>query len=152
MGTALASAPASADIVAVELTRTAQEVVVRTTFAGNVPERQSDSSRTTNVASFYDVDGNGLVDYEIWTSLADDGWGAGYLDRRQNEASFGPETGIRVRVDGVVLIVSFPVERIDGASSFRWSAASEWGTYEQMATSTSARDYAPDDGAAGYPG
>lgn len=152
MSGSLVRPPASADIVAVELTRTSREVVVRTTFAAEVPRRQEDGSRTTNVASFYDVDGNGLIDYEIWTSLADDGWGTGYLDRRQNEAAFGSETGIQVRVEGAVLVVTFPAERIDGASSFRWSAASEWGTYQQMATSTSARDYAPDDGAAVYPG
>lgn len=145
------SAPASADIVGVVVDRTGDRVEVRTTFAGPVPTRQT-SSKGMNVASFYDVDGNGYVDYEIWASLADDGWGTGYLDDRRNEASFGAETGIKVTVRGDTLVVTFPWDRIGSAREFRWQAASEWGSYESMAASTSARDRAPDQGAAGYPG
>jgi hypothetical protein len=152
MTATLGSPPASADITAVELSRSATEVTVRLTFADAVPTRQEDDSRTTNVATFYDVNGNGVVDYEIWVSLADNGWGTGYLDRRNHQSSFGPATGIEVSVEGSTLVTRFPVDRIDGASQFRWSAASEWGGYEAMATSTSARDHAPDDGAVGYPG
>ncbi len=144
-------APPSADIVAVALTRKGDEIEVRTTFAGPVPVKQS-GSKGMNVASFYDVDGNGMVDYEVWASLADNGWGTGHLDDRQNEATFGPSTGIEVTVEGRTLVTRFPLERVGGARDFRWSAASEWGSYEGMAASTSARDYAPDDGAAEYPG
>lgn len=143
--------PASADIAAVELARRGDEVVVRTTFAGDVPSRQT-GSKGMNVASFYDVDDNGIVDYEVWTSLADNGWGTGYLDRRKDKATFGPSTGIRVTVEGDTLVVRYPVSRIDGARVFRWSAASEWGSYASMSSSTSARDYAPDRGAVDYPG
>ena len=152
MTSTLGSPPASADIVSVEMGRSERTVVVRTTFAAAVPTRQEDPDRTTNVASFYDVDGNGVIDYEIWASMADNGWGTGYLDRRQNEASFGAETGIQVSVEGRTLVATFPVERLAGAQEFRWSAASEWGSYEAMATSTTARDYAPDEGAARFPG
>lgn len=152
MTATLGSPPASADLTAVEVSRSATEVTVRLTFADTVPTRQHDDSRTTNVASFYDVNGNGVVDYEIWVSLADNGWGTGYVDRRSQQSSFGPATGIEVSVDGATLLTRFPVDRIGGASRFRWSAASEWGSYEAMATSTTARDYAPDDGAAGFPG
>lgn len=144
-------APASADIVDVTLEVTGGRVEVRTTFAGPVPSSQS-GSKGMNVASFYDVDGNGYVDYEVWASLADDGWGTGYLDDRRNKASFGPSTGIEVTVDGKTLVTRFPVDRIGGARQFQWSAASEWGSYESMSTSTSARDHAPDQGAAAYPG
>ena len=147
----LEGAPASADIVAVTLRRSGSTVEVRTRFAAAVPTRQS-SGRGMNVASFYDVDDNGIVDYEVWASLADDGWGTGHLDRREERASFGPGTGIEVRVEGDTLMTTFPVERIDGADVFRWSAASEWGSFESMAASTSARDYAPDDGALDFPG
>ena len=144
-------APPSADIVAVALTRKGDEIEVRTTFAGPVPVKQS-GSKGMNVASFYDVDGNGMVDYEVWASLADNGWGTGHLDDRRNKATFGPSTGIEVTVEGKTLVTRFPLERVGGARGFRWSAASEWGSYESMAASTSARDYAPDDGAAEYPG
>jgi hypothetical protein len=142
--------PASADIVRVQLARRGDVVEVRTTFAGTVPRRQTDS-RGMNVASFYDVDDNGIVDYEVWTSLADDGWGTGYLDRRREKASFGARTGIEVTVDGNTLVTRFPFERIAAAKVFRWSAASEWGSYQSMSTSTSARDYAPDRGSVDYP-
>jgi len=144
-------APASADIVGVRLSRRGDVVEVRTTFAAAVPSRQS-GSKAMNVASFYDVDDNGIVDYEVWASLADDGWGTGHLDRHQEKATFGPSTGIRVSVEGDTLVTRFSVERIGGADVFRWSVASEWGSYESMASSTSARDHAPDDGAVDYPG
>ena len=144
-------APDAADIVAVELSRSGDAVEVRTTFAGAVPTRQS-GGKGMNVASFYDVDGNGVVDYEVWASLADDGWGTGHLDRREERATFGPSTGIAVSVQGRTLVTTFPADRIGGAKRFRWSAASEWGSYEAMAASTSARDYAPDTGAVDYPG
>ena len=124
---------------------------MRTTFASAVPTRQT-GRKGMNVASFYDIDGNGIVDYEVWTSLADNGWGTGYLDRRRDKATFGPSTQIRVGVAGDTLVVRFPVSRIGGARVFRWSAASEWGSYASMSSSTSARDYAPDRGAVNYPG
>lgn len=144
-------APAWADIVAVKITRRGDAVEVQTTFSGQVPTRQT-GSKGMNVASFYDVDDNGIVDYEVWTSLADNGWGTGYLDRRKEKASFGPFTGIRVSAEGDTLVTRFPGDRIGGARVFRWSAASEWGSYASMSSSTSARDYAPDEGAAGFPG
>jgi hypothetical protein len=143
--------PASADIVAVRLTRKDDVVEVRTTFAGTVPTRQT-GSKGMNVASFYDVDDNGIVDYEVWTSLADNGWGTGYLDRRNDKATFGPATRIEVAVAGDTLVTRFPMSRIDGAKAFHWSAASEWGSYQSMSSSTSARDYAPDQDAADFPG
>lgn len=144
-------APAWADIVAVKITRRGDAVEVQTTFSGQVPTRQT-GSKGMNVASFYDVDDNGIVDYEVWTSLADNGWGTGYLDRRKEKASFGPSTGIRVSAEGDTLVTRFPGDTIGGARVFRWSAASEWGSYASMSSSTSARDYAPDEGAAGFPG
>jgi hypothetical protein len=147
----LEGTPASADIVAVTLRRSGSTVEVRTRFAAAVPTRQS-GGKGMNVASFYDVDDNGIVDYEVWASLADDGWGTGHLDRREERASFGPSTGIEVRVEGDTLVTTFPLDRIGGADVFRWSAASEWGSFESMAASTSARDYAPDDGAVDHPG
>ena len=141
----------AADIVAVRLDVTGDTVEVRTTFVGEVPARMT-GRHGMNVASFYDVDGNGLVDYEIWVSLADNGWGTGYRDARESTAAFGPGTGIEVEVSGRTLTTRFPRDLVGGAQRFRWSAASEWGSHESMAASTSARDHAPDDGAATYPG
>jgi hypothetical protein len=148
----LEGAPASADIVAVRLERAGDTVVVRTTFAGAVPATQSaNQGKGMNVASFYDVDGNGLVDYEVWASLADNGWGTGYRDARQRTAAFGSSTGIEVSVEGKTLVTRFPADRIAGADAFGWSAAAEWGSFESMAAGTSARDHAPEEQAASYP-
>lgn len=151
LSTSLEGPPSSADVLAVQLDRTGDVVEVRTTFAGQVPTR-TEGAKGMNVASFYDVDGNGIVDYEVWVSLADNGWGTGHLDRRERESSFGPSTGIEVSVRGDTLVTRFRLDRIGGVERFRWSAASEWGSYESMAASTSARDYAPDEGAVRYPG
>lgn len=151
LSTSLEGRPDSADIVAVQVDVTGDTVEVSTTFAGEVPEGMT-GGKGMNVASFFDVDGNGLVDYEIWVSLVEEGWGTGYRDARESTAAFGPSTGIEVAVAGRSLTTRFPLDRIDGATSFRWSAASEWGSHESMAASTSARDHAPDSGAADYPG
>ena len=60
VGGGVEQAPASADIVAVRLSRRGDVVEVRTTFAAAVPSRQS-GSKGMNVASFYDVDDNGSL-------------------------------------------------------------------------------------------
>ena len=150
--TPLEEPPPYADLLGarVELSGSSFEVTV--TLGDQVPEQQPDPDHTMNVAWFADLDGDGVVDHEIWLNLADSGWFPGHRDNRQREARFGDETGIDVSTDGRDLVFRFS-EDLLGADSFRWATASEWGRYEVLGTDAAARDSAPDDhGAAQFPG
>lgn len=105
-----------------------------------------------NVASFYDVNGDGQIDYEVWANLADSGWSPSYFDDTAGTARFGPAAGITVTIAEDELVLRFPASHLGGAARLRWSLASEWGRYEVISTMGAARDDAPDnDGAASFP-
>lgn len=146
----LEAPPSSVDIARAALTRSAAGFELRVEFAGEVPQRQADD-RTMNVASFYDVTGDGEIDYEIWANLADNGWGPGYLDRREERARFMHDSGVQVWAQGNRLIHRFPLTHLGAATSLRWAVASEWGSYEVISTPAAARDLAPDHTPATFP-
>lgn len=98
-----------------------------------------------NIASFFDIDGDGLIDYEVWVNLADTGWSPAYFDNDVSGARFGQASGVAVEVAGDELILRFPLAYLGNARSFRWSLASEWGRYEVISTPAAASDDAPDD-------
>lgn len=101
-----------------------------------------------NIASFYDVNGDGQIDYEVWANLADTGWAASYFDDTTGKARFGEQAGVAVALAGDELVLRFPASHLGGASRLRWSLASEWGKYEVISTLAAARDDAPDNDAA----
>ena len=115
---------------------------------GDVPSKANDPDRTMNVASFYDLDGDGRIDAEIWVNLADDGWGGAYYDNRATTAAFARESQVAVQTDQQRLVIRFPAAHLHGATAFRWSIATEWGRFETIGTALAARDDAPDDDAA----
>lgn len=141
---ALDETPAYADLLEGHVTLRDARYEIRVTMAADVPEQQPDPDRTMNVAWFADLDGDGVVDHEIWVNLADNGWFPGHRDNRRREARFGDETGIEVTVDGRDLVLRFSSDLIR-ADSFRWAIASEWGRYEVLGTDAAARDSAPED-------
>lgn len=145
----LTAAPPYADITAASLTRTGNGYELAMSFAGAVPARQGDD-RILNVASFYDLDGDGTVDYEVWATLADNGWSGSY--RTPSGARFGANSGVTARPQGQELVVSFPLGHLQGASQLRWAVGAEWGSVEQIASGTTSRDTAPDQGVAAFPG
>lgn len=144
----LTKAPDHVDIVGATLTRGAGGFTLRVSFAGAVPAR--DAEKTENVASFYDVDGDGEVDYEVWATLADNGWSGSY--RFPDGARFGSDSEVSVRVDGHDLVLGFPLAHLRQARAFRWSVGAEWGSYEQVAAGATAHDTAPDQGVVAFPG
>ena len=106
-----------------------------------------------NVASFFDVDGDGVIDYEVWVNLADTGWGSAYFDNNGSGAKFGQASGVAVEVAGDELVLRFPLAHLGDSRSFRWSSASEWGRYAVISTPAAASDDAPDnDGFARFVG
>lgn len=143
----LTGAPAHADLTGAALTR-GDVFEVRVSFAGAVPARQTDD-RIVQVATFYDLDGDGETDYEVWASLADDGWGTSY--RTPDGARFGDDSGAGARPEGNDLVISFPLTHLQRADSLAWAVGAQWGTLEQVATGTTSKDNAPDGGWARLP-
>jgi hypothetical protein len=137
--------PAYADLAGATLWRRPTAFELRVKLAAPAPQRAEDAEHTMNIASFYDVNGDGHVDYEVWANLSADGWGGSYYDNRAGTASHGPSSGIAWVPQGDEVVMVFPLPYLGNASRFRWSLASEWGRYEVLTTPASARDDAPDD-------
>ena len=147
--------PRWADLAGGRLTRSPAGFELRVRLGDTAPATSPDANHTMNVASFYDVNGDGTVDYEVWANLADTGWGPAYFDDTPTSSGnrFGAASGVAVSVSADELILTFPLAHLGAADRFRWSLASEWGNYNVIGTLAAARDDAPDnDGAVGFPG
>ncbi|HVE92487.1 MAG TPA: hypothetical protein VNE62_09355 [Actinomycetota bacterium] len=140
--------PPHADLTGASL-RLRDGYELRVRLAGPAPDRGPDD-RTQNIASFYDTDGDGQFDFEVWANLADNGWAGSYFGR--GPARFGAASGVQVSVERGELLIRFSSGHLEDAASFRWALASEWGPYEVISTPAAARDSAPDSGAASFSG
>lgn len=141
----LADPPEYADLLGGHLRLDGDEATLRVQLGGGAPER-SREDHTLNVASFYDIDGDGGIDYEVWANLSPSGWGTSWFDNREGRARFGADDRVAVEVADGELVLRFPVSYLGQARSFRWSLATEWGTYDALATGRTSRDDAPDEG------
>ncbi|GAA1922907.1 hypothetical protein [Nocardioides marmoribigeumensis] len=139
--------PAYADLTGASLRRDGDRFTLRAGAAADFP---TSSEEVEHVILFADTDGDGQVDYEIWATLADDGWSGTW--RYPDGARFGSGSGVDVQPRGRDLVVGFDASRLGGASSFRWLVGAEQGTAEQQSTGTLSEDYAPDSGAVRFPG
>lgn len=150
----LTSGPRYADLVGGLLERHPGEgYLLAIDLDGGVPEGARDGDHTMNVATYYDITGDGHVDVEVWANLADGGWDTAVYDNRTGEAAFSDDDDASVGVEDDQLMLRFPLSVLDGAQRLRWAVASEWGRYEQLGTPLSVRDEMPDDGApAPFPG
>lgn len=144
--------PPYADLTGGRLSRSGAGFELRVRMGGPVASN-GPVDRTMNVASFFDIDGDGVIDYEVWANLADTGWGPAYFDNTGGGAKFGQASGVAVEVAGDELVLRFPLAHLADPPAFRWSLASEWGRYEVISTPAAARDDAPDnDGFARFQG
>jgi hypothetical protein len=134
--------PGWADLRGATLRRTGEGYELSVSLGDPAPERSPDGDHTMNVASFYDLDGDGVVDVEVWANLADSGWGPAAFDDRGGR--FGAESDVTVALEGGRLVLRFPLSLLAGDDQLRWSIASEWGRYEVIGTDLAARDDAPD--------
>lgn len=141
--------PAYVDLRGATLERTGDRFRLVVETAGTLPTEQ-EGDPTMNVVGFADTDLDGSVDYEVWATLSDAGWSPSSRD--PGGARFGSASGVTVTVSGSRLTMTFDAGVLGGAERFQWSAATEYGTYEQIASGTTAQDYGPDQGATGFPG
>lgn len=144
----LAPAPAWADLIGGRLTRSANGYELRVRVGGGAaPERSPDEEHTMNIASFYDLDGDGTVDVEAWANVSSTGWGSAHFDNTNRTGGYQERSGIQVTPEGDEVVLRFPLSHLREASRFRWSVESEWATYAELGSPTSARDAMPDGGA-----
>lgn len=143
--------PKWADLAGGRLVRRPDGYELQIMLGAAAPGSVSTDDPTMDISSYYDVDGDGRIDYEIGAILADDGWSTSWYDGRKAHFT---GTGVTATAAGDVLTLRFPLDHLGGAATFRWSLASQYGTYEQLGTPVAARDDAPDDddGAAAFPG
>jgi len=145
--------PPWADLTGATLTRSDTGVLLKVRLGGGGAPSTIDPNHTMNIASFYDVNGDGVVDFEVWANLASGGWGGSYFDDQTGEAHYLDDSSVAISVEGDSVVILFPVAHLDDAATFRWSLASEWGSSAVLGTSLAARDDAPDnDAAASFPG
>ena len=111
---------------------------------GGTAPKTSSGSETMNVASFYDVDGDGAVDYEIWVNLGRSGWAPVWYDD-EDHAAPGEASNVTVVVEGDELRLLFPDVMLGEPDRLRFSIASEYGPLSTIGTSGARRDDAPDD-------
>ncbi|UUZ60375.1 hypothetical protein [Nocardioides sp. B-3] len=130
------------------MTRTAGGFEVRIRVAGTLPQVW-DGSNVENVVAFFDVDLDGRVDYEARGHPAEEGWSAS--SRSPSGAGFGAASGVTATPVGDTLVLSFPASVVGDASSFQWSVATEFGSLAQVASGTTASDFAPDSGGVRFP-
>ena len=145
--------PAWVDLLGAHLTRAANGFELRVQLGGgHAPESSGDNDHTMNIASFFDVDADGKIDYEVWANLASGGWGSSYFDDVHHSGGYLERSGVTVTTEGDQVVVHFPRSHVADADHFRWSIASEWGRYAVIGTDQAARDQAPDDdGASAFP-
>jgi hypothetical protein len=140
-------APAWSDLLGARLTRSQSGFELRVRLAGgDAPEGSGSADHTMNIASFYDVDGDGEIDFDVWANIADGGWSGSYFNNRDGTGGYDDASQVAIRTEGDEILISFPRSHLADATRFRWSVASEWGRYEAIGTPAMVRDVVPDDG------
>ena len=141
--------PAWADLAGATLERQGNAYRLTVRLGGQVPETQPGAA-TMNVASFFDVDGDGAIDHELWVNLGEGGWGPVWYEG--DRAYPGEASNVTVVVDGSELRLLFPDVMLDAPASLRFSLASEYGELSVIGSDFAHRDDAPDgDQAVAFP-
>ena len=144
--------PPWADLVGADLTRDASGFTLAIHLGGGRAPSDTDSTHTMNIGSFYDINGDGQVDEEVWANLSSNGWSGAWFDD-QRRAALVHDSRITITVAGDAVVLRFPLDRVAKATTFRWSVASEWGSYASVGTVAAARDDCPDnDQPVSFPG
>jgi hypothetical protein len=149
-GTGVGTPPPWTDLAGGSLERQGNAYRLTVRLGGAAPTK-APGSATMNIASFYDVDGDGAVDYEIWANLGAEGWGPVWYDD-EDHAAPGEASNVTVVVDGDEVRLLFPDVMLGKPDTLRFSIASEYGELATIGTDLARRDDAPDnDQAVAFP-
>lgn len=141
--------PGWADLAGATLLRQGNAYRLTVRLGDQVPETQPGAA-TMNVAAFFDVDGDGGIDHELWVNLGDGGWGPTWWTG--DRAMPGEASNVTVVAEGRELRLLFPDVMLGAPASLRFSLASEYGELSVIGSDFAHRDDAPDgDQAVAFP-
>lgn len=142
--------PKWADLAGATLERQGNAYRLTVRLGDTAPET-APGAATMNVATFFDVDGDGGIDHELWVNLGDAGWGPTWWTG--DRARPGEASNVTVSVEGDELRMLFPDVMLDQPERLRFSVASEYGALDVIGSDFAHRDDAPDgDRAVEFPG
>ena len=136
-----ADAPAWSDLAGASLERRGDAYRLTVRLGGPVPATQP-GAETMNVATFFDTDGDGAIDHELWVNLGPDGWGPVWWTGDRSRP--GEASNVTVVVDGDELRLLFPDVMLGAPERLRFSLASEYGELRVIGSDYARRDDAPD--------
>lgn len=142
--------PAWTDLAGGSLERQGNAYRLTVRLASEAPQT-APGPETMNIATYFDIDGDDGVEYELWVNLGRSGWFPVWYDDKGN-AIRGDDTNVTVVVEGDEVRLLFPDVMIDEPEQLRFSIASEYGPLTSIGSSTARRDDAPDgDRAVAFP-
>jgi hypothetical protein len=141
-GVGTSTPPAWTDLAGGSLERQGNAYRLTIRLGGDAPQT-APGRETMNVATFFDVDGDPGIEYELWVNLGAEGWGPVWYDDQGNAAP-GEDSNVTVIVEGNEVRMLFPDVMIDKPNRLRFSMASEYGELAQIGSSFARRDDAPD--------
>jgi hypothetical protein len=138
----IGASPTWADLAGGSLERqgNAYRLIVR--LGGDAPET-SPRPKTMNIATYFDLNGDGAVDREIWVNLGPNGWGPAVYDN-EGHATPGRASNVSVVEEGGNVRILFPDVTLGRPIRLRFSVASEYGDVTALGGTTTRRDDAPD--------
>lgn len=98
--TPLDPAPDWADLVGARIIRRNDGVEVRVRLNDTAPATAPDDAHTMNIASFYDIDGDGSINFEVWLNISSSGWGGSWFDNDTEQAKFQDDAQLAITVEG----------------------------------------------------
>ena len=141
-GVSTGTPPAWTDLAGGSLERQGDAYRLTVRLGGDAPET-APGAETMNIATFFDVDGDAGIEYELWVNLGVEGWGPVWYDDQGNAAP-GEDSNVTVIVEGNEVRMLFPDVMLDAPDRLRFSMASEYGELAQIGSSFARRDDAPD--------
>jgi hypothetical protein len=134
--------PAWTDLAGGALDRQGNAFRLTIRLGGEAP-KAAPGAETMNIATFFDVDGDGAIDYELWVNLGRNGWGPTWYDDKGNAAP-GERSNVTVVVEGAEVRLLFPDVMLGSPPRLRFSVASEYGPLSSIGSNAARRDDAPD--------
>ena len=142
-GQTVGTPPSWSDLAGGSLEREGDAYRLTIRLGGAAPQT-APGAETMNIATFFDTDGDGAVERELWVNLGANGWGPVWYDDKGNAAA-GERSNVTVVVEGDEVRLLFPDVMLEKPDRLRFSMASEYGPLTVIGTDQARRDDAPND-------
>ena len=149
-GLSTSAPPPWTDLAGASLERQNNAYRLSVRLGGAAPST-APGAETMNIATYFDIDLDGDVEYELWVNLGSNGWGPVWYDDKGG-ALPGDRSNVTVVVNGDRVQLLFPDVMLEKPERLRFSVASEYGPLSSIGSATARRDDAPDnDQAVSFP-